>query len=69
MKIETVFDIGQRVKIVEPGHHGRVTEISIGFGSPSYKVEYWTNGESKTFWAKDFELTQEDIPTEAGLKP
>jgi hypothetical protein len=69
MIIETKFDVGQRVNIIEPGIPGRVTEISVGYGTLSYKVEFWSSAEVKTFWAKDYELELKKRSDEVGIKP
>jgi hypothetical protein len=45
MIINTLYDIGQHVIIMEPKYAGRVTEIRQDGLNLFYKVQYWYDGK------------------------
>jgi hypothetical protein len=45
MIIDTLFDIGQHVIIIDPGYHGRVVEIRQDGLNLWYKTQYWEDGK------------------------
>ena len=55
MKIETKYDLGDRVKMLDPGIPGRIVEIKIT-PAPFYFIEYWWEGELKTVWLSEDEI-------------
>ena len=56
MKIITKYDIGHRVVIVDPGIHGRITEIRLDGLNLYYKVQYWEDGKCNCI-----ELNEDEI--------
>jgi len=45
MIINTKFDIGQKVTIIEPGYRGRIVEIRQDGLNLWYKTQYWEDGK------------------------
>lgn len=62
MQLSTVFDILQRVRIVEINQPATVLGIQFDGIGVSYRLEYWWNGEIKTVWLYERELV--DLKTE-----
>lgn len=56
MRIDTAFDIDQRVLIVPIEQQGTVVEIKYDGVRLAYNVEYWWNGEIKGVWLYERDL-------------
>ncbi len=56
MKIETKFDMHQRIWITEIETPGRIINIALKGKNLWYFIEYWLNGELKSV-----ELNEEEI--------
>jgi hypothetical protein len=58
MKIETKFDIGQRVFIVEIESPAIVRAIRIDERAFCYLVSYWMEGKQQDAWVSECELAE-----------
>ena len=56
IKIEFVFNIGDRVKIKEISRIGRVVSLYYAETGDQYEVAYFNEGESKHCYFYSFEL-------------
>jgi hypothetical protein len=57
VKIETKFDIWEKVSIIALDFHlGTVIEIKIDGNNFYYGIEYWYNGEIKTVHLNENEI-------------
>jgi len=59
MKIETQYDIGEKVKIRELSMPARITGIRFESKNENeylYNVEYWLNGEIRSVWLCEDEI-------------
>jgi hypothetical protein len=56
-KIETAFDLGDKVAVDKSDIIGVITSISITHhGKPNNEVTWFHNGEIKTTWCYDWRL-------------
>ena len=69
MKLETDFNLGQRVCIIEIGLYGRISEIRFGYGGLSYNIEYWKELEPKSVVCRAEEINLEGTDKLVGIKP
>lgn len=74
MKLVTLFDILERVRIIEIDVPATVLKIQFDGLGVIYQLEYWWNGEIKSVWLYERELaalkTKESLahpPTPQGL--
>lgn len=59
MKFATKFDVFQRVRIAEIAIPATIVQIKYDGLSIFYNVEYWWNGDIKSVWLFERELTEE----------
>lgn len=60
MRIETAFDLLQRVRIVEIEQPATILKIQYEGVAVLYNLEYWWNGEIKNVWLFERELAALD---------
>ena len=56
VKVETKFNILDRVRIIEIGSPATVLKVQFHGIGILYQLEYWMNGEIKTVWLYEGEL-------------
>lgn len=61
--IDSLFKLGQKVKIIELGRVGRVLSIYIDSKGTQYHVRYFDNAEARTVYFYGDELVAIDMDT------
>lgn len=56
MRIETEFDLKQKVIVKELDTQGIIIKLEVQPGILLYNVCYWLNGEQKYCWVQEDEL-------------
>ena len=55
------YEVGERVRIVDLENQlSRVTQVCIGANSTTYEAAWFHNGDRKTAWFHEHELTADD---------
>ena len=67
MIINTAFNIGQKVIIIDPGYHGRVVEIRQDGLNLWYKTQYWEDGKCNFIDLSEDELSACKPETKCGI--
>ena len=60
MRIDTAFDLLQRVCIVEISQPAKIINIQFSGLRVQYQLEYWWNGEIKVVWLFENEVAALD---------
>jgi hypothetical protein len=60
MRIDTAFDLLQRVRIVEIAQPAKIINIQFSGLRVQYQLEYWWNGEIKVVWLFENEVAALD---------
>ncbi len=56
MKIETKFDLGEKVQIKELNRHGKIKAIYINRTAITYSVRYFDNAKAEEIYFDEDEL-------------
>lgn len=51
------FDLADKVLLIDVQRPGRVEALLVDCLGPQYRVAYWDNGERKTVWLLEDELS------------
>ena len=66
MIIKTKFNIGQRVRVVDPGIEAIVDQIYVNVTGVQYRIVYWVDGEHLSTDVYESELSAiEEAPNAA----